>query len=87
MAVAATIHRFEVPVDDRWREISGCGTPIHVDCRDPQIVEFWAWRRDDLPARHFRIYGTGQPIPDGTHYRGTTLTPGGQLVWHLIETP
>lgn len=82
----AVIYRYEVPVDDRWHEIVGCGTPIHVDCRDPRTVEFWAWRRDDLPARHFRVYGTGQPITDGTRYHGTAIAPGGQLVWHLIET-
>ncbi|MBD9721966.1 hypothetical protein PV755_09505 [Streptomyces caniscabiei] len=82
----AVVYRFEVPVDDRWHEIPACSTPLHVDCRDPRIVEFWAWRRDDLPAWHLRVYGTGQPIPDGTKYRGTALAPGGHLVWHLIET-
>ena len=81
------IFRYEVPVDDRWHEIAGCGTPLHVDCRDPWTVEFWAWQREDLPARRFRVFGTGQLIPDGTHYRGTTIAPGGQLVWHLIEQP
>jgi poly(3-hydroxybutyrate) depolymerase len=81
------IFRYEVPVDDRWHEISGCGTPLHVDCRDPRVVEFWAWHRDDVPASSFRVYGTGHPIPDGTKYRGTVIAPGGQLVWHLIETP
>jgi len=85
--VTAQIFRFEVPVDDRWHEIAGCSTPLHVDCRDPRIVEFWAWQREDLPARRLRVFGTGQPIPDGTHYRGTTIAPGGQLVWHLIEQP
>lgn len=85
--MSAQIFRYEVPVDDRWHEIAGCSTPLHVDCRDPHVVEFWAWRRDDLPARSLRVYGTGHPIPDGTKYRGTVIAPGGQLVWHLIETP
>lgn len=81
------IFRFEVPVDDRWHEITGCSTPLHVGCRDPRVVEFWAWQRDDLPARHLRVYGTGHPIPDGTHYRGTATAPGGGLIWHLVEMP
>lgn len=85
--VSGQIFRFEVPVDDRWHEIAGCSTPLHVDCRTPWTVEFWAWQREDLPARRFRVFGTGQPIPDDTHYRGTTIAPGGQLVWHLIEQP
>lgn len=84
--MADAIYRYEVPVDDRWHEIGGCGTPLHIDCRDPRIVEFWAWRREDLPARHFRVYGTGHPIPDGAKYHGTTIAPGGHLVWHLLET-
>jgi hypothetical protein len=83
----AQIFRYEVPIDGRWHPIPGCSTPLHVGCRDPLLVEFWAWRRDDLPVRHLRVFGTGQSIPDGTHYRGTVIAPGGQLVWHLIEMP
>ncbi|MGW4028215.1 DUF7352 domain-containing protein [Streptomyces sp. NPDC004838] len=79
------IFRFEVPVDDQWHDISGCGTPLHVDCRAPRIVEFWAWRRDDLPDRRLRVFGTGDPIPDGSRHIGTAIAPGGQLVWHLLE--
>ncbi|NML55383.1 hypothetical protein HHL19_16565 [Streptomyces sp. R302] len=84
--MAHPIHRYEIPVDDRWHTIAGCGTLLHVDCRNPNLVEFWAWARDDQPAREFRVYGTGQLIPDeGTTHRGTAIAPGGQLVWHLIE--
>lgn len=80
------IYRFEVPVDDRWHEIPGCGTPLHVGCRDTLIVEFWAWRQDGTKPLHLRVFGTGQPIPvDATHH-GTVVAPGGRLVWHLIET-
>lgn len=79
------IYRFEVPVDDQWHEIEACSTPLHVACRTLETVEFWAWRRDDLPIRRFRVCGTAQPIPDGTQYRGTALAPGNNLVWHLLE--
>lgn len=85
--MTAQIFRFEVPVDDQWHDIPGCSTPLHVACRHADTVEFWAWRRDDLPARRLRVFGTGHLIPDGTHYRGTTIAPGGRLVWHLIEHP
>jgi hypothetical protein len=81
----ARIYRYEVPVDDQWHAITGCSTPLHIDSRDPQVVEFWAWPRPDLPARFFRVFGTGHPIPDGAVYRGTTVAPGGVLVWHLLE--
>lgn len=80
------IYRYEVPVDDRWHPIPGCSTPVHVGCRDPRVVEFWAFHRPDLPPRDFRVYGTGHPIPDGAEYRGTAVAPGGSLVWHLLES-
>ncbi|MGI5286622.1 DUF7352 domain-containing protein [Nonomuraea polychroma] len=78
------IYRYEVPVDGQWHEIHACSTPLHIASRERGIVEFWAWHRPDLPARHFRVYGTGQPVLDGEKYRGTAVAPGG-LVWHLME--
>lgn len=81
----AVIYRFEVPVDDQWHQIAACGTPLRVGCRDPRVVEFWAWHRPDLPPRSLCVFGTGQPIPGHATYRGTTVAPGGALVWHLLE--
>ncbi|MDT0377299.1 hypothetical protein RM572_00725 [Streptomyces sp. DSM 42041] len=80
------IYRYEVPVDDEWHQITGCATPLHTACRDPRVVEFWAWHRPDLPARHFRVFGTGHPAPEHAEHRGTALAAAGHLVWHLMET-
>lgn len=43
-----TVYRYEVPVDDRWHEITiGCDTPIlHVASRHAPVVEFWAEHQD-----------------------------------------
>lgn len=79
------IHRFEIPVDDEWHAVEECSTPLHVGCRTPGVVEFWAWQRTDLAPRWFRVIGTGHPVPDGAEYRGTVVAPGGALVWHLVE--
>jgi hypothetical protein len=83
----AVIYRYEVPVDDRWHPLQFSGPVLHVACRNPYAVELWALHTDEpKPTRSFRIYGTGQPLPDGLEYIGTALAPGGQLVWHLFET-
>ena len=81
------IYRYEVPVDDRWH-IFKCGPPLHVACRNPDVVEFWARPRNEdtdefVDPQHFRVYGTGQEIPDEVRYVGTAIEPGGSLVWHL----
>lgn len=82
------IYRYEVPVDDQWHELQLSGAVLHVDCRDPRVVELWALSSGGPTVTHnFRVYGTGQPLPDRlTCHVGTAITPGGQLVWHLMET-
>lgn len=84
------IYRYEVPVDDCWHIIRS-GKPLHVACRQLDTVEFWAASPDDMAGsgeeRHFRVYGTGHPMPDALTYVGTALAPGGHLVWHLVADP
>lgn len=87
--MADAIYRYEVPVDDRWHPLQLSGRIVHVDCRNPRVVEVWAFRTDDTEAaevRSLRVFGTGQPLPPDVQHVGTAIAPGGQLVWHLIET-
>lgn len=79
------IHRHEIPVDDQWHAISGYGEPVYVACRNPDVVEFWAFRRPDLCDREYRVYGTGHSIDGPGAYVGTAIAPGGKLVWHLMS--
>lgn len=86
------IFRYEVPVDDRWHELRIGGDPLHVAARVSSVVEFWAFEPGEYPStRHFRVVGTGQPIPAGenrwlnSRYHGSAITAGGAMVWHLIE--
>jgi len=80
-----TIFRYQVPVDDNLHTITLTGRILHVACRRMRIVEFWAMVGDTPAAdRHFRVYGTGQQLPEQPLcYLGTALD--GLLVWHLIE--
>jgi hypothetical protein len=80
------IYRHEVPVDGRWHSFALHDDPLHVECRRPGVVEFWARWQSGHPgvAREFTVVGTGHPLPDDTwQYSGTALD--GSLVWHLIE--
>ena len=82
------IYRYEIPVDDRWHPLQLSGRIVHVGCRNMHAVEVWALHTSGpVETRSFRVYGTGQVIPPGIEYVGTAIAPGGQLVWHLIETP
>lgn len=54
------IHRYEVPVDDRWHPVQLSGPVLHVDCRNMHVVELWALHTDaPTVTRSFRVYGTG----------------------------
>jgi hypothetical protein len=80
--------RYEVPVDDQWHRIDHLQDVVHVDCRDADVVEFWATDPVAVSAikRHweYRVFGTGQPDVEGS-YVGTALSPSGLLVWHLFR--
>ena len=52
-------------------------------------LDMWALvdlnRVFDTP-RHFRVVGTGNPMPDDCgRFIGTVPTHGGSLVWHVFE--
>lgn len=82
------ILRYEVPVDGEWHSFDASFTfPLHVACRDPHIVEFWAWElgaQTNTPVE-FRVIGTGHPFEEPGAYVGTAIAPGGTLVWHLMR--
>lgn len=82
------IYRYEIPVDDRWHDLELTGEILHVATRHRDIVEIWAISGTTPPtSRRFRVYGTGQQLPDKPFtWRGTAFADHGTLVWHLIET-
>lgn len=86
--------RWQVPVDDADHELRVVGPVLAVGATEAlwsnlpaHWVEFWTLEPltgDEAPARVFRVFGTGQPIPDGYVWRGTCARFHG-LVWHLAE--
>lgn len=92
----ARMLRYEIPVDDQWHtiDVPVMASPLNVNSRRPEVVEFWAEQWQPLPGeddsltvqRTFRVYRTGQPYnPHDVAYRGTAVTPGGNLARHLFE--
>lgn len=56
----------------------------------PGVPAIWALVDPEAPpvVVRLRIAGTGHPLPDviqGGYHRGTAITLGGALVWHLFE--
>lgn len=81
------IFRHGVPVDEQWHTLFPVTDPLSVGCRDRSVVEFWSWEPhgDSASWRFFRVYGTGQEIPENVKHWGTAVAPDGFLVWHLFE--
>lgn len=79
------ILKWPVPVDDRDHPI-GAGAVVHVGCQgdNPAVVQVWTdeWHSDSPLVTLARVYGTGQPIPEGDVVVGSVIV--GPLVWHVV---
>ena len=83
------IYRFDVPIEDRF-----C-LHLPVDAQVLSVSErggtahMWILLSPEkkIEERHFRVIGTGRPIPDAANLRfvGTVLLSAGRLVWHVFE--
>lgn len=86
--MSRAVYKYEIPVDDQWRDIP---TPlpariVHVACTTTGYGVVYVWAEvtpgsADTATRKMRVFGTGQPIPDGAVYVGTA--PAGPFVWHV----
>lgn len=85
------VFKYSVPIDDDWHEIDMSPAPVlHVGTQEQfgsTVVMLWVeyWSEQKTRPRQFRVYGTGQPLPERVLYQGTVITEGGLLVWHLYE--
>ena len=76
--------KWSVPVDDADHPI-GAGPVVLVDAQNHRQSTVFVWTEEPLVAanspRRARVYGTGQPIPDGdVHIGSTSAEP---FVWHV----
>lgn len=79
--------KWPVPVDDTDHPI-GAGRVVFVDAQGHRARVFvWTEEPHGLAeaVRRARVYGTGQPIPDGDIHIGTTIA--GPFVWHVYAAP
>lgn len=84
--MSGRVLRWQVPVDDADHELPVAGPVVHTEAAAVDLVEFWAFAGDgeQVVPRVFRVFGTGDPVPGGYVWRGTTARKHG-LVWHLME--
>lgn len=84
------VYRYRLPITDcpvvqlpERANILSVGPPR--DGRDE--LDLWALVSPHAPLRpcHFRVVGTGNPMPpDAGSFIGTVPTHGGSLVWHVF---
>ena len=82
-----TIWKFLVTVNDEINPIDLSEGARVVHAEPEAINKLWVWIELDTEAekfrRHFRVFGTGQAIPDGFEYRATVHAA--LFYWHLYE--
>lgn len=87
MSAVRRVLKWPVPVDGQDHPI-GAGPVVLVDSQDYRSTVF-VWTEEtavSAPVRRARVYGTGQPIPEGTGVHiGSTLA--GPFVWHVYAAP
>lgn len=80
--------KWPVPVDDNDHPI-GAGPVVLVESRNGLHSTVFVWTEEPegvaKAVRRARVYGTGQPIPDGDVHIGSTSA--GLFVWHVYAAP
>lgn len=81
-----TVWKFDVPLDDRWHllQLPAPAKVVQVATLKPGTVNLWVEvtpDSGDIFEQRFRVYGTGQPIPNERVYVGTAFDS--PFVWHV----
>ena len=88
-----TIWKYDIKVIDKEIIISlpEDTNILHVGCQYKNYVTFWAEVAPgrSMTSREFRIFGTGQPLPQsniaGEEWVHQGTVQDGEFVWHLYE--
>ena len=82
-----TVWKYLVPVNDEINPIDLPARHRVVHAEAEVINKLWVWIELDTEAEkfrcHFRVFGTGQAIPDGFEHRATVHAA--LFLWHLYE--
>lgn len=83
------IYRYVVPLDGKAHSFHLTGSPVHVGIGKKENYEVDFWAENDTSElwldRQFRVFGTGDELPDGARYFGTAPRTKQGLIWHLYE--
>lgn len=81
-----SIYRYVVPADDQWHEIALVADPVAATVTSAGTVQFWAEVLDHpATVRYFRLYRTGDRLPEDAVWRATCQRDFDGDVWHLYE--
>jgi hypothetical protein len=80
------MYRYDVPVDGQAHTFYLTSGPVHVETTVTGM-EFWAEHEAGKPPhpRAFRVFGTGDDLPDEAAWVGTGGRTQGGYVGHLYE--
>lgn len=81
------ILRETIAVDDAWHTLEVHGPIVYVATRGEGYVEMWFLSDSAVThwSRTFRVFGTGQEVPDSAAHIRSTMSASGQFIWHLFE--
>jgi len=85
------IFKYKIPITDEFELELPRGTKVLTFQTQHNEPVIWAIIDDTenvFEKVHFRLFGTGHPIPEEANffvYVGTAQMANGQLVWHLFK--
>jgi hypothetical protein len=84
------VWKYEIPVQDHFALSMPAGAQILSVQTQHASPVLWALVNPDLPRDtvHFRLAGTGHPLPEGNlQFVATFQVAGGSLVFHVFQLP
>lgn len=81
-----TVYKYPLRADSDITELGLSGRFLHFAEQHGRLV-LWAEHDPQVEPtlRKFQVVGTGQPVPEKSVHKGSTLTSGGFFVFHLYE--
>jgi hypothetical protein len=80
------IKKYEIPIDFSVVEMPAQSTILSIQLQGHALTA-WALVPDNKPMikRHFKIFSTGDDVPDAEKSKYITTVQDGIYVWHVFE--